>query len=151
MCTGLKEGRRREGCVLAQNIEDRLRQLDQEVQKIRLLFPKIIDRQRQKISQRLEEVRANFDVQRLEQEMVYYMQRLDISEEIDRTLSHIAEVEHSLHNMGIAGRRLDFMMQELNREANTLASKSIDSDVTHAAVEMKVLIEQMREQVQNIE
>jgi uncharacterized protein (TIGR00255 family) len=83
--------------------------------------------------------------------MVYYAQKIDISEELDRTDSHLNEVTRSLNKGASAGRRLDFMMQELNREANTLASKSVDPLITHAAVEMKVLIEQMREQVQNIE
>jgi uncharacterized protein (TIGR00255 family) len=147
----LKEGRAREGKVLAQIISDRLKSLEREVEKVANILPSVIDRQREKIIQRLAEMMTNLDPDRLEQEMVYYVQRVDMSEEIDRILSHIAEVERSLQDLKPTGRRLDFMMQELNREANTLASKSMDQEITYAAVEMKVLIEQMREQVQNIE
>jgi uncharacterized protein (TIGR00255 family) len=147
----LKEGRGREGKVLAKMISDRLKSLQREVKKVGTILPSVIDRQREKIIQRLAEVRTTLDPERLEQEMVYYVQRVDMSEEIDRILSHIAEVERSLQDLKPTGRRLDFMMQELNREANTLASKSMDQEITYAAVEMKVLIEQMREQVQNIE
>ncbi len=147
----LKAGREREGQLLANAIEVRLTALSNEIIKIQSLLPRMVNKQREKIIQRMEEIKINLDPQRFEQEMVYYGQRLDVSEEIDRTLSHIIEIKRALGHSQPAGRRLDFMMQELNREANTLASKSTDSDITHAAVEMKVLIEQMREQVQNIE
>lgn len=147
----LKEGRQREGKVLAKLIEERLSGIAAQVNQIEKHLPKMIERQREKILQRLEEAQVSLDPQRLEQEMVYFSQKVDISEEVDRTLSHIAEVKRTLTKGESAGRRLDFMMQELNREANTLASKSADALVTHSAVEMKVLIEQIREQVQNIE
>lgn len=147
----LKQGRAREGEVLAEGILSRLKKISKEIQVIKKQLPKVMERQREKITQRLEEAKINLDPQRLEQEMVYFTQKIDISEEVERTLSHIEEVKRTLLKRDSAGKRLDFMMQELNREANTLASKSVDIEVTHAAVEMKVLIEQIREQVQNIE
>jgi uncharacterized protein (TIGR00255 family) len=94
---------------------------------------------------------VELDPARIEQEMVMFAQKIDIAEEIDRTETHINEVRRVLKSGGAAGRRLDFLLQELNREANTMGSKSTDSVITHAAVEMKVLIEQVREQVQNVE
>jgi uncharacterized protein (TIGR00255 family) len=147
----LKEGRQREGNVLAQIILDRLERIRHQVEEISKQLPRIIERQRDKILQRLEEIKTSLDNQRLEQEMVFYCQKIDVAEEIDRLLTHIEEVKRTLSKGNSVGRRLDFMMQELNREANTLASKSNDTQVTHAAVEVKVLIEQIREQVQNIE
>jgi uncharacterized protein (TIGR00255 family) len=92
-----------------------------------------------------------FDTSRLEQEMVLLAQKIDVTEEIERLETHIAEVRRILKHGGTVGRRLDFLMQELNREANTLGAKSVDADTTRASVELKVLIEQIREQVQNIE
>lgn len=149
--TDLKEGRSREGKILAEAIEERLVNIAATLTEIKVQSPKLIERQRQKILQRLEEAKLSLDIQRLEQEMVYFSQKVDITEEIDRTFSHLTEVKRALEQSDAAGRRLDFMMQELNREANTIASKSVDATVTHAAVEIKVLIEQIREQVQNIE
>jgi uncharacterized protein (TIGR00255 family) len=147
----LQAGRQREGAILAQGIKERIENIGVLVEGIKKNLPKVIEKQQDKILSRLEDVRSNLDEQRLEQEMIYFTQKIDVSEEIDRTLSHLTEVKRSLAKEEAAGRRLDFMMQELNREANTLASKSADSTITHAAVEMKVLIEQIREQVQNIE
>jgi uncharacterized protein (TIGR00255 family) len=106
---------------------------------------------RRRILDRLEEIRAELDPNRLEQELALLAQRLDVDEEMDRVDAHIAEVRSVLEGRDPVGRRLDFLMQELNREANTLGSKSSDIEITRTAVEMKVLIEQMREQVQNIE
>jgi uncharacterized protein (TIGR00255 family) len=100
---------------------------------------------------RLAELRVELDPSRLEQEMALLTQRLDVDEEMDRLASHVTEVRTTLDADEPVGRRLDFLMQELNREANTLSSKSQDAATTRSAVEMKVLIEQMREQVQNIE
>jgi len=97
------------------------------------------------------ELQINLDAERLEQEMVVLAQKSDVAEELDRLQSHIVEVENVLKRDEPVGRRLDFLMQELNREANTLASKSIDSGTTRHSVDLKVLIEQMREQIQNIE
>jgi uncharacterized protein (TIGR00255 family) len=147
----MKEGRKREGSILAKVVTERVEKISLQVAEIKKYLPAVLTRQRDKILGRLEEAKVSLDPQRLEQEMVYYAQKIDISEELDRTLSHLSEVERSLKQSDSAGRRLDFMMQELNREANTLASKSVDPQITHAAVEMKVLIEQIREQVQNIE
>ena len=100
---------------------------------------------------RLEELKEDLDEGRLEQEMVILAQKADVDEEMDRLNTHVQEVKRVLKQKGPVGRRLDFLMQELNREANTLSSKSIVSDTTQSAVELKVLIEQMREQIQNIE
>lgn len=147
----LAEARKREGMGMSQVITDRLDKILVQVEEVKKHLPKVLQRQRDKILTRLNEVKSNLDEQRLEQEMVYFAQKIDVSEEIDRTLSHLSEVKRSLATGESAGRRLDFMMQELNREANTLGSKSVDPLITHAAVEMKVLIEQIREQVQNIE
>jgi uncharacterized protein (TIGR00255 family) len=114
-------------------------------------MPKVMAEVRRRILDRLEEVRSELDPNRLEQELALLAQRLDVDEEMDRMDAHITEVRSVLAGSGPVGRRLDFLMQELNREANTLGSKSSDVGVTRVAVEMKVLIEQMREQVQNIE
>ena len=103
------------------------------------------------IQQRLEEIQLQSDPQRLEQEMVLLAQRIDVAEELDRLQMHVKETSSILKKGGAIGRKLDFMMQELNRESNTLASKSINAEVTASAVELKVLIEQMREQIQNLE
>lgn len=147
----MKEGRKREGIVLAKAVSERADRILVQVAEIKKHLPGVLEKQRGKILNRLEEAKLSLDPQRLEQEMVYYAQKIDVSEELDRTLSHITEVDRCLTKGDSAGRRLDFMMQELNREANTLASKSVDPLITHAAIEMKVLIEQIREQVQNIE
>jgi uncharacterized protein (TIGR00255 family) len=114
-------------------------------------MPEVLANIRTRIAERLAEVRAELDEARLEQEMALLAQRLDVDEEMDRLQSHVTEVRKALDGKGPVGRRLDFLMQELNREANTLSAKSADAAVTRAAVEMKVLIEQMREQVQNLE
>ena len=106
---------------------------------------------RQRLVDRLAELKADLDEARVEQEMVLLVNKSDVAEEIDRLAAHIVEVRRVLAQDQPMGRRLDFLMQELNREANTLSSKSVDTDMTRAAVELKVLIEQMREQVQNIE
>ena len=107
--------------------------------------------QRERLLTRFEEAKVELDQQRVEQEMVMLAQKTDVAEELDRLDAHVEEARKILKKGGPCGRRLDFMMQEFNREANTLASKSINSDITAAAVELKVLIEQMREQIQNIE
>lgn len=147
----LQGSRKREGENLATGIQERIKKLTKHVKAIQKQFPVTVNRQRQRLMQRFEEVKLGLDTTRLEQEMLYYAQKMDISEELDRTTSHLKEVSRILKKEEGAGRKLDFMMQELNREANTLASKSTDAFITHTAVEMKVLIEQIREQVQNIE
>jgi uncharacterized protein (TIGR00255 family) len=114
-------------------------------------MPEIRERLRSKLHERLAEVAASVDAERFEQELVLILQRADVDEELDRLDGHIIEIRRVIGGTEAAGRRLDFLMQELNREANTLSSKSQELDTTRLAVDMKVLIEQMREQVQNIE
>jgi uncharacterized protein (TIGR00255 family) len=147
----LKAGRDREGSDLARLINERLDAMSSEVATMRQLVPQMLATQRQKILDRVTDMRAELDPQRLEQEMVLLAQKSDVAEELDRLSTHVTEVRRVLKAGGAAGRRLDFLMQELNREANTLGSKAFDPRSTQAAVNLKVLIEQMREQVQNIE
>jgi uncharacterized protein (TIGR00255 family) len=148
---GLIEGREREGGRLAELIQQRVEAMRAQVEKARTLMPQVIDAVRERLKARLAEVAENLDKDRLEQEMALLAQRLDVDEEMDRLRTHLDEVSRVLRHDEPVGRRLDFLMQELNREANTLGSKSADSGSTAVSVEMKVLIEQMREQVQNIE
>ncbi len=122
-----------------------------QVETARERMPFVIEAVRERLRARLAEVAENLDQERLEQEMALLAQRLDVDEEMDRLRTHLDEVSRVLEQDEPVGRRLDFLMQELNREANTLGSKSADSETTAISVEMKVLIEQMREQVQNIE
>ncbi|NRA84647.1 MAG: DUF1732 domain-containing protein, partial [Gammaproteobacteria bacterium] len=103
------------------------------------------------LNKRFQDAKIQADPDRLEQELVLLAQKVDVAEELDRLDSHVSEAQKIMKKGGACGRRLDFMMQEFNREANTLASKSINSEITQASVELKVLIEQMREQIQNIE
>lgn len=147
----LKQGRAREGAELARLLNERLDGMLAEVAALRELIPEMLANQRQKIETRFAEMKAELDPQRLEQELVILAQKSDVAEELDRLSTHISEVRRVLKAGGAAGRRLDFLMQELNREANTLGSKAFDPRSTQAAVNLKVLIEQMREQVQNIE
>lgn len=143
--------RAREGEKLAEAISSRLEGIQTEVNFVRQKMPEILQWQRERLLQRFEEVQLQLEPTRLEQEMILLAQRVDVAEELDRLEMHIKETKDILRKGGVVGRRLDFMMQELNRESNTLASKSINTDVTNSAVTLKVLIEQMREQVQNIE
>ncbi|MDG9886209.1 YicC family protein [Pseudomonas sp. GD04058] len=147
----LKNGRNREGAELARLINERLDSMSHEVATLRTLVPQMLAAQRQKILDRFNDMKAELDPQRLEQEMVLLAQKSDVAEELDRLSTHVTEVRRVLKSGGAAGRRLDFLMQELNREANTLGSKAFDPRSTQSAVNLKVLIEQMREQVQNIE
>ena len=121
------------------------------VSSIREKMPEIISGQRKNLLGRLADLKAELEPTRLEQEVAILAQKADVDEELDRLDSHLSEVERVVESAGQKGRRLDFLMQELNREANTLSSKSIVVDTTLGAVELKVLIEQMREQIQNIE
>jgi len=147
----LKNGRGREGTELAKLLDERLTSILDEVAALRVLVPQMLAGQRQKILDRFTEMQAELDPQRLEQELVLLAQKSDVAEELDRLSTHVGEVRRVLKAGGAAGRRLDFLMQELNREANTLGSKAFDPRSTQAAINLKVLIEQMREQVQNIE
>lgn len=147
----LSNARLREGAELTTFIVRRLDAIDTQVTEMRRRLPEILGKQRRRLLKKLEEIGAEPDVDRLEQELVYAAQKADVDEELDRLDTHLNEVRRILNKGGSCGRRLDFLMQELNREANTLSSKSLTADTTLAAVELKVLIEQMREQVQNIE
>lgn len=143
--------REREGTELKALIEQRLNSVRAEVVKVRTQMPNILQWQRERLVSKLEEAQVQLENTRLEQELVLMAQRIDVAEELDRLEAHVKETYNILKKKGSVGRRLDFMMQEFNRESNTLASKSINADVTSSAIELKVLIEQMREQIQNIE
>jgi len=143
--------RAREGESIAKMIETRLTGIGEQVATVREEMPAIAQWQKDKILNRFEEVKLEFEESRIEQEMVMIAQKIDVDEELDRLDAHISEVARLVKKGGAIGRRLDFLMQELNREANTLGSKSISAKTTGASVELKVLIEQMREQIQNIE
>jgi uncharacterized protein (TIGR00255 family) len=147
----LVEARSREGLRLRELLEQRCNGLDTLVAQVRARLPEVRAKARTKLNERLADLQANIDQDRLEQELALLLQRLDVDEELDRLSGHIIEIRRIICANDPAGRRLDFLMQELNREANTLSSKSQDLETTRAAVDMKVMIEQMREQVQNIE
>jgi uncharacterized protein (TIGR00255 family) len=149
--TELASARAREGERLRELIEQRCTSLDALVAQVRTRLPEVQVRIRERLNERLAELKAQVDQDRLEQELAMLLQRLDVDEELDRLTGHIQEIRRVVGANEPAGRRLDFLMQELNREANTLSSKSQDLETTRAAVDMKVVIEQMREQVQNIE
>ncbi len=140
-----------EGETLKSLIEQRLDAIEVEAEKVAQRMPEILTWQREKIQARFEEAKLELDAARVEQEMILLAQKVDVAEELDRLNSHVAETRKILKKGGACGRRLDFMMQEFNRESNTLGSKSISTEITQSAVELKVLIEQMREQIQNIE
>ena len=143
--------RGREGEKLNDIIQQRLDAIAVEADKVRSQMPAVLQWQRERLLQRFEDAQINLDPQRVEQEMILLAQRVDVAEELDRLQMHVKETTNILKKGGAVGRKLDFMMQELNRESNTLASKSINADLTASAVELKVLIEQMREQIQNLE
>ena len=149
--TDLIATRAREGGRLRELLETRCVGLEGLVANVRARLPEVQARIRGKLEERLAELQANVDRDRLEQELALLLQRLDVDEELDRLTGHIVEIRRVINGSEPAGRRLDFLMQELNREANTLSSKSQDLETTRSAVDMKVIIEQMREQVQNIE
>jgi uncharacterized protein (TIGR00255 family) len=140
-----------EGGRLREALELRCAGLTDFAGRVAERLPEVRARMRAKLLDRIAQLTADVDHDRLEQELAILAQRLDVDEEIDRLRGHVAEVRKAFSGQEPAGRRLDFLMQELNREANTLSSKSQDIETTRAAVDMKVLIEQMREQVQNIE
>ena len=143
--------RQREGDALKGFVIQRIESIREIVSSIREKMPEIINGQRKNLLGRLADLKAELEPTRLEQEVAILAQKADVDEELDRLDSHLSEVERVVASAGQKGRRLDFLMQELNREANTLSSKSIVVDTTLGAVELKVLIEQMREQIQNIE
>ena len=143
--------RGREGANLQAIIQQRLDSIAEIAQSVQNQMSEVLQWQKDRLQQRFEELNLQLDPQRLEQEMVLTAQRVDVAEELDRLQLHVKETSSILKKGGAVGRKLDFMMQELNRESNTLASKSINADITNSAVELKVLIEQMREQIQNLE
>ena len=147
----LVETRRAEGARIAALIAERASAVGDIVHAVRKRVPEVKNRLRDRLNARLADVTAQPDVDRLEQELVYQAQRMDVDEELDRLESHVVELKDVLKRDEPIGRRLDFLMQEFNRESNTLGSKSQDAETTKASVELKVLIEQMREQIQNVE
>lgn len=147
----LLEVREREGAQLGELIAERCLKMQEFVSSAGKRMPEVLLQLRSKLKDRITELVAEPDFDRLEQELVFLAQKLDISEELDRLETHITEVLRVLKQKDPVGRRLDFLMQELNREANTLGSKSADKEMTQISIELKVLIEQMREQIQNVE
>jgi len=147
----LVENRKREGDALAETVDNRLAQCQIYVAEIKKYYPEQLAQQKQRLSDRLKDILEQLDSTRLEQEMIILAQKLDIAEEIDRLSTHIKEFRYMMNKGGQVGRRMDFLLQEMNREANTMASKAIDAKIQHAVVEIKVLLEQIREQAQNIE
>lgn len=143
--------RESEGAALKSLIEQRLEGVSAEVGKVRAHMPDVLKWQRERLVSRLEDAQVQLENNRLEQELVMLAQRVDVAEELDRLEAHVKETYNILKKKEAVGRRLDFMMQEFNRESNTLGSKSINAEITASAIELKVLIEQMREQIQNIE
>ena len=143
--------RQREGQALQQFIGQRLDLIAIECEKVRERMPHILAHYRQRLLARLQDIKAELDNDRLEQEMVLFAHKIDVAEELDRLSAHLVEIKRVLQQGGSVGRKLDFLMQELNREANTLGSKSVSADSSLSSVELKVLIEQMREQIQNLE
>ncbi len=140
-----------EGTNMKVLIEQRLDGIVEQADIVKGHMPEIIAWQRKRITDKFADANIELESSRVEQELVLLAQKMDVDEEIDRLFSHVKETRSILKKGGAQGRRLDFMMQEFNREANTLGSKSINADITNSAVELKVLIEQMREQIQNIE
>ena len=148
---GFVQAREREGQKLAEAISERVDGVERIARDVHALIPVIREGQRGKLAARLADLPHPVDPGRAEQELVLWLQKLDVDEELDRLGSHITEIRRVLKQREPVGRRLDFLLQEFNREANTLGSKSVDSRTSNAAVELKVLIDQIREQVQNIE
>lgn len=149
--SGLVEARAREGQRLQALLRERLSGLKTLADQVRRFLPAIREAQRERLQTRLTELAVSTEPGRLEQELALVALRMDVDEELDRLDSHLTELDHVLGRSGAVGRRLDFLVQELHREANTLGSKSVAIDTSNAAIDMKVLIEQIREQVQNIE
>ena len=148
---GFVAAREREGAKLTAAIAERVDGVERIAGEVRELIPAIREGQRTKLAARMADLPHPVDPGRAEQELVMWLQKLDVDEELDRLGSHIGEIRRVLRQREPVGRRLDFLLQEFNREANTLGSKSVDSRTSNAAVELKVLIDQIREQVQNLE
>jgi len=147
----LKASRAREGDKLKKLILDRIHQMEALVEKVKPLLPTLAKEYQAKLENKLQETLKSIDPERIAQELVLFTQRVDVDEELTRLTAHVSEVKRILNGDAPAGKRLDFLMQELNREANTLGSKSVSTQTSQVSMDLKVLIEQMREQVQNIE
>ena len=147
----LNASRAREGEKLKSLILDRLAQIEALVVKVKPLLPQLHQDYQARLEQKLQETIKTIDQERIAQELVLFAQRIDVDEELGRLSTHVSEVKRILDSSAPAGKRLDFLMQELNREANTLGSKSVSVHTTQVSMELKVLIEQMREQIQNVE
>jgi uncharacterized protein (TIGR00255 family) len=147
----LNASRAREGEKLKALIEDRIKQIGDLVLQVKPLLPALAKSYQLKLEAKLHETLKTIDQERIAQELVMFAQRIDVDEELTRLSAHITEVQRILNSKDPAGKRLDFLMQELNREANTLGSKSVSIETTQVSMQLKVLIEQMREQIQNIE
>jgi uncharacterized protein (TIGR00255 family) len=147
----LVEVRTREGAKIMAVIAQRCHTLQDVIMQVRQQLPTILAHLRAKLTGRFVELSIDLDPTRLEQEMLILIQKIDVDEELERLSMHVDEVSRLLQDDEPVGRRLDFLMQELNREANTLGSKSVDTETSRAAIDLKVIIEQMREQIQNIE
>ena len=143
--------RAREGEGTATFIGERLSDIRQQLEVIETQLPELLSNYKQRMLAQFEILEAKVDTERLEQELVWFAQKIDIAEELQRLKAHVFECGRIVAEGGVVGRRLDFLMQELNREANTIASKSVDLRITQAALDIKVALEQIREQVQNIE
>lgn len=149
--TQLIDAKSREGQKLAVIILARLQDIELQVAKVLPMMPNLMAQYQQKLVHKLNEATNSHDDERIRQEMVLFAQRIDVDEELSRLGAHISEVKHILNTGGLVGKRLDFLMQEMNREANTLGSKSVAVETSQISMNLKVLIEQMREQIQNIE
>ena len=143
--------RAREGDKLKALLLERVARMEELVARVKPKIPLLVQAYRERLSARLRDATAELDEDRIRQELLLFAAKVDVEEELSRLATHLAETRRILEQGGAVGKRLDFLMQELNRESNTLASKSVDIDVSQASVDLKVLIEQMREQVQNIE
>ena len=147
----MAEARSREGEKLKDLILERVALMEQQVSKVRPLLPALIQAYQEKLAAKLKEVMQTSDDERIRQELSLFVQKIDVDEELGRLTTHLQEVRRILATGGAVGKRLDFMMQELNREANTLGSKSVSTATSQISMELKVLIEQIREQIQNLE
>lgn len=147
----LADARGREGDKLKALILERVVLMEQQVAKVRPLLPAMIQAYQKKLAAKMREVMQTADDERIRQELTLFVQKIDVDEELGRLTTHLQEVRRILDAGGAVGKRLDFLMQELNREANTLGSKSASSETSQVSMELKVLVEQMREQIQNLE
>lgn len=147
----LKQHREKEGSFLKEKITERLNYISDNINSIQQYMPNIIHQKRKKLLEYVQNSCIEFDSSRLEQELLIIIQKIDITEELERLIFHVKEMSYFLLQTGSIGRRLDFIAQELQRESNTLTAKSTDTNLTQLAISLKVLIEQIREQIQNIE